>query len=95
MLAGIRLIQKIHPITKLFHAAGNDIRSSILYMLVQGPLDLGTIIRRLKRSPSLVAHHLKILRGAGWVTKSKFGKLVTYYLSEDAVKEVREFLRKP
>ncbi len=94
MLSGIRLTQKTTPVAAKFRGAGNVSRLSILYMLARGPLDLGTIIRRLKRSPSLIAHHLNVLRAAGWVTKSKFGKLVTYNLSEDAVKEVTAYLRK-
>lgn len=95
MLTGVRLQKKISPVAEKFRAAGDTSRLSILYMLAQGPMDLGTIIRRVRRSPSLISHHLNILRAAGWVNKSKFGKLVTYYLSEDAVKEVTAFLHKP
>jgi len=78
----------------LFRAAGNDIRIQILLLLFSGPQDLGTIIRKTKLSPSLVAHHLKILHTSGWVTRSKFGKLVTYYINEKAIKEVISFLKK-
>jgi DNA-binding transcriptional ArsR family regulator len=81
-------------LSNLFRAAGGEIRVSILSMLVTGPQDLGTIIRKLKRSPSLIAHHLKVLYAAGWVTRSKFGKLVTYYINEKAVKEVVSFFKK-
>ena len=94
MLSGIRLKQKITPVAAKFSAAGNVHRLSILYMLAQGPLTLPVIIRRLKISPSLTIHHLQILRKSGWVSKSKFGKLVTYYLSDKAVKEVSAFLHK-
>lgn len=94
MLTGARLTQKITPTAAKFRAAGDIIRLSILYMLLQGPLDLGTIERRLKRSPSLVAHHLNILRTSGWVNKSKFGKLVTYYLSDETAREISKFLRR-
>ncbi|OGG35107.1 hypothetical protein A2363_01210 [Candidatus Gottesmanbacteria bacterium RIFOXYB1_FULL_47_11] len=80
--------------SKLFRAAGSDIRTTILTILFSGPQDTGTIRKKLKRSPSLIAHHLKVLHSAGWVTKSKFGKLVTYYIHDKAVREILVFLKK-
>lgn len=80
-------------LSSLFGAAGSETRITILSLLIRGPQDLGTIIRRTKRSPSLVAHHLNVLCDSGWITKSKFGKLVTYYLDENAVKEIKAFMK--
>lgn len=80
--------------SKLFHAAGSEVRIAILTLLFSGPQDVGTIRRKLKRSPSLIAHHLNVLHASGWVTRSKFGKLVTYYIQDNAVKEIRLFLNK-
>ena len=95
MLTGNRLKQKITPYAAKFLAAGNVYRLSILYMLIREPVTLPMIIRRLGISPSLAAHHLKTLRLAGLVTKSKFGKLVTYYADDVSVKEIVTLLRKP
>lgn len=94
MLSAPRLKQKVTPIARLLSAAGNIHRTSILYMLIREPLTSIVIIRRLRLSPSLLAHHINILRAAGWITKSKFGKLVSYEINEEAVKEVTTFLRK-
>lgn len=52
------------------------------------------IVHRFKLPPSLLSHHLKQLVDAGWVTKIKVGKFVTYYVAEDSVKEMTALLRK-
>src|SRR5690348_4620878 len=92
MLSGIRLKKKLTPHAVKFGAIANISRLSILYLLAEEPMQVSRIIHRLKLSPSLVAHHLDVLARGGWVTKTKFGKLVTYYLSQEAVKQTKKFL---
>ena len=94
MLLGNHLIQKTSPIADKFRAAGSESRTAILAMLLREPMTFSVLVRKLELSPSLTLHHLKILLKSGWITRSKFGKLVTYYLSDSAVKEVVTFLRK-
>ena len=65
-----------------------------MYILAREPMEFGKLSQRLKISPSLLSHHLKQLVSAGWITKMRVGNLVTYYLSEDRVKEMSVFLRK-
>lgn len=94
MLSRVNLHNKLKPHAGKFHAMGNITRLSILYILAKEPMEFGRIVRRLKLRPSLAAHHLTQLVSAGLVTKTKVGKLATYYLSEDAVKEMNALLRK-
>lgn len=94
MLSRDRLKKKIVPIARKFNAAGNVHRLSILYMLMREPMTFSVIVRRLAISPPLALHHLHLLEKSGWVTRSKFGKLVTYYLDDHAAKEIAAFLRK-
>jgi DNA-binding HxlR family transcriptional regulator len=94
MLSGDRLQKKITPFAAKFQAVGNVHRLSILYLLIREPLTLPVLSRRLKRSPSLIFHHLKDLERNGWITKTKFGKIVTYYAQENAVKVALSILRK-
>lgn len=75
-------------------AAGDKTRMAILYMLLREPLTLPIIRHRLLLSPPLAAHHLQVLRRAGWVTKSKYGKLVTFMIAPQAVHEVTAFFKK-
>jgi DNA-binding transcriptional ArsR family regulator len=94
MLTGTRLRQKLNVPARRFQALGNLSRLSIVYTLGREPMDFGRLVRRLKIPPSLLSHHLKLLVAAGLVTKTKVGKLATYYLAEDAIKEIGTLLRK-
>jgi DNA-binding transcriptional ArsR family regulator len=94
MLTGSRLRQKLTPPARKFHALGNLWRLSIVYTLGREPMDFGRLVSRLKLPPNLLSHHLKQLMNAGVVTKTKVGKLATYYLADEAVKEMGTLLRK-
>ena len=94
MMSRVTLYNKLKPYAGRFHALGNTTRLSILYSLTREPMEFGRLVHRLKLSPSLLSHHLKQLMSAGIVTKTKVGKLATYYLSEDAIKEMSMLLRK-
>ncbi len=78
----------------MLRAAGDINRLSILYLLAAEPMDLRDIIGRTKLSPSLVAHHMRVLREEGWVTKTKYGKRVTYYVVETAAGQLSKLLGK-
>jgi len=94
MLSGIRLKQKVAPATKLLRAIADPTRVAIVYLLMSDAMELGDIVHSVGKSAPLVSHHLKVLLSAGWITKTKYGKLVTYYLSEHACKEVSQWLQK-
>ncbi len=94
MLSGARLKQKVRDASRMLQAAGDINRLAILYLLATEPMDLRDIIDRTRLSPSLVAHHMRVLLGAEWVTKSKFGKRVTYYLIETAAGKALKLLGK-
>ena len=65
-----------------------------MYTLAREPMEFGRLVSRLKIPPSLLSHHLKLLVAAGLVTKTKVGKMATYYLAEDSIKEMTAFLQK-
>ena len=94
MMSRVTLYNKLEPYAGRLHALGNITRLSILYSLTREPMEFGRLVHRLKLSPSLLSHHLKQLMSAGRVTKTKVGKLATYYLSEDVIKEMSTLLRK-
>ena len=94
MLSGDRLRKKLTLPTRKFHALGNLSRASILYTLARDPMEFGRIVRRLKLPPSLLSHHLTQLASAGLVTKTKVGKLATYYVAEDSIKGMSALLQK-
>ncbi len=86
MLSRVSLYNKIKPAAGKLHAIGNTTRLSILYILVREPMECNRLSSRLKIPASLLSHHLKRLAETGWLTKTKVGKSVTYYVADDAVK---------
>ena len=92
MLSGVRLKQKVSPLAVKLNVVGNISRLSILYLLAHEPMSVADIIGRVKLSAPLVSHHLKKLYAAGWVRKTVYGKLVTYYLEDAAYTQIKTFI---
>jgi DNA-binding transcriptional ArsR family regulator len=53
-------------------------RLSVLKILMEGPKHVGDLNSVLKIEQSLLSHHLKILREAGFVEATRDGKAVLY-----------------
>ncbi|MFM2063319.1 MAG: hypothetical protein RLZZ507_2989 [Cyanobacteriota bacterium] len=54
-------------------------RLSVLKILMEGPKHVGELNSFLKLEQSLLSHHLKILREAGFVEAQRDGKAVLYH----------------
>ncbi|MBE9051236.1 winged helix-turn-helix transcriptional regulator [Nostocales cyanobacterium LEGE 11386] len=54
-------------------------RLSVLKILMEGPKHVGEINAVLQLEQSLLSHHLKILRSAGFVEAQRDGKAVLYH----------------
>ncbi|MBD2564794.1 winged helix-turn-helix transcriptional regulator [Nostoc linckia FACHB-391] len=54
-------------------------RLSVLQILMEGPKHVGELNAVLKLEQSLLSHHLKILRKAGFVEATRDGKAVLYH----------------
>ena len=59
----------------------DDTRLAVLRQLLSGPKHVGDINESLRLEPSLLSHHLKILREAGLVESERDGKAVLYQLA--------------
>jgi ArsR family transcriptional regulator len=71
----------------MFVALGDAHRQRILLMFEPGErLNVGQIVAASTLSRSAVAHHLKVLRGAGVLRSEKLGKEVWYWADPDAVR---------
>ena len=92
MLSGVRLKQKVTPYANMLRGASHMHRLSMLYLLAQEPMTAKDILQHIKLSPPLIAHHLKALYGSGWITKTKYGRLVTYYLDPRAFRAFQKFI---
>lgn len=65
-------------------------RLSILKLLMNGPQHVNEINAVLKVEQSLLSHHLKVLRQAGFVQATRDGKAVLYALVPDVQSQVSQ-----
>ena len=59
----------------------DETRLGVVRLLMSGPLHVGEINKQLQVEPTLLSHHLRILREAGVVESRRDGKAVLYRLS--------------
>ena len=91
MLSGLRLTQKVAPVSFTLRGIAHPSRLAILYLLLTDSMEVRDIVSRLKLPANLVAHHLSILYKTGWVTKTKQGNRVTYTVKKDALVDIEAF----
>ena len=72
----------IPQVADTFKLMGDPSRLAILMLCLNGPVAVGDIAGKLTLSPSLVSHHLRLLRGARLVRSERRGKQV-FYEAED------------
>jgi DNA-binding transcriptional ArsR family regulator len=71
-----------HDCVLALKALGEDTRVRIVGLLIDEPLDVGEISRRLDVSPYNVSKHLRILREAGLLEVEKSGRTRLYALPD-------------
>ena len=65
----------------LLKVLADETRLAVMEQLLAGPKHVGEINEPLAVEPSLLSHHLKVLRDAGLVCAERDGKQVLYRLS--------------
>jgi len=75
-------------------ALSDKTRLQILFLLEDGELDVGHIVKRMGKPQSLISHHLKILRDANLVENHYLGKSIMYGLADPSVKDFLESLKR-
>jgi len=72
----------------VFHLMGDPSRLSILMTVLTGPRPVGEIAAETGLSPSLVSHHLRLLRGGRLVRADRRGKQVFYAIDDAHISSV-------
>ena len=72
----------------LFRLLGDTTRLRIVLACLDGPLAVSDIAGQLGLSPSLVSHHLRLLRAARLVKADRHGKQVFYAAADQHVSGV-------
>ena len=72
----------------LFRLLGDTTRLRIVLACVNAPVAVSDIAARLDLSPSLVSHHLRLLRAARIVKADRHGKQVFYVAADQHISGV-------
>ena len=75
-------------LAEMLHLMGEPNRLSILLACLEGERAVGALAAELGLSPSLVSHHLRLLRGARMLRARRDGKHVYYTAADDHVRSV-------
>lgn len=67
----------------LLKALGDPTRLRVIEVLVDGPRHVGRINDSIGIEPSLLSHHLRVLKEAGLVRDRRDGKAVMYTLGHE------------
>jgi len=78
----------------LLRALANEQRLMVLCHLVQGPLSVGELNRRLPLSQSALSQHLAVLRASGIVATRRDAQTVLYSLPAGVVRRVLAVLHR-
>ena len=75
-------------IAEIFRLMGDPTRLRILIYCLVGPVAVGDLAQATGASPSLVSHHLRLLRAARILRAERRGKKVYYDAVDDHIRTV-------
>jgi DNA-binding transcriptional ArsR family regulator len=78
--------QHAGELADLFRLLGDPTRLRIVLTCLDAPTAVGEIAERLELSPSLVSHHLRLLRAARVVRAERHGKQVFYSAADEHIR---------
>jgi DNA-binding transcriptional ArsR family regulator len=73
-------------LAEMFRLMGDSSRLKIILACLDGPTFVSDIALRTKLSPSLVSHHLRLLRAARVLRAQRQGKQVFYAAADDHIR---------
>lgn len=71
-----------------FHLLGDASRLRIVYACLEGPVSAGALAKGLNLGPSLVSHHLRLLKTARVLTSNRRGRQIFYATVDDQVRKM-------
>lgn len=76
----------IVQLADLFRLMGDPTRLRVILMCLKEPISVGDIAERLTLSPSLVSHHLRLLKAARVLRGERRGKQIFYSALDDHIR---------
>ncbi|MEZ5306317.1 MAG: metalloregulator ArsR/SmtB family transcription factor [Pyrinomonadaceae bacterium] len=77
--------ETVYLVAERFKIMSDPMRLMILNCLQEGPLSVMEIVSKTSASQPNVSKHLKILQGAGLVSRRRSGNLAIYQISDDSI----------
>ncbi len=75
-------------LAEVFHLLGDATRLRIVIACLAGPVAVSALAERVGASPSLVSHHLRLLRAARLLRAERRGKQVFYSAADEHIRRV-------
>lgn len=86
-------------LSEIFRLLGDPTRLAIALAIDEGARPVGLVAESLGLNPSLVSHHLRLLRAARLVRAERRGKQVFYALADahvrDVIQDMADHVREP
>lgn len=80
--------ERVVQLADLFRLMGDPSRLSIVLTCLKEPVSVGEIAKQLELSPSLVSHHLRLLRAARVLKGERRGKQMFYSACDAHIEHV-------
>ncbi len=75
-------------LAEIFHLLGDASRLRIVYACLEAPISSGVLAEGLGLSPSLVSHHLRLLKAARILTGDRRGRQIFYSAVDDHIRDM-------
>lgn len=75
-------------LAEIFHLLGDASRLRIVYACLGEPVSSGVLAEDLGLSPSLVSHHLRLLKTARILTSERRGRQIFYTALDDHIRDM-------
>jgi len=79
---------QISVIAETFRLLGDPTRLRVLLACLGGPIAVGDIAKAVDASPSLVSHHLRLLRAARLVRGTRKTRQIFYEAADDHIRHM-------
>jgi DNA-binding transcriptional ArsR family regulator len=81
-------MQQFEELAEVFHLLGEENRLRLVYACLDEAVSVHELSERIGISPSLVSHHLRLLRAARLVRGEKRGRQVFYQAADEHVRRM-------
>ena len=78
----------VHELAEVFRLMSDPSRLRIVLTCLTEPVSVSDMASRLHLTPSLVSHHLRLLRAARLLTADRQGRQVFYQVTDDHVRRM-------